>query len=112
MPEAHCRQRHPHRPDVLIPRREPLPAKRADAPRPVRHPVRPAGPTRRVLCRPHRFGGAPFWMPISSIGQRTDAGKGRCGYFFSVTVIAGDSCGLSVGFVNSPIGSAVDVDRT
>ena len=33
-------------------------------------------------------------------------------YFFSVTVIAGDSCGLSVCFVNSPIGSAVDVERT
>jgi len=33
-------------------------------------------------------------------------------YFFSVTVIAGDSCGLSVCFVNSPTGSAVDVDRT
>jgi hypothetical protein len=51
-------------------------------------------------------------MPILSIGQPTDAGKGRYGYFFSVTVIAGDSCGLSVCFVNSPIGSAVDVERT
>jgi hypothetical protein len=51
-------------------------------------------------------------MPISSIGQCTDAGNGRYGNFFSVTVTAGDSFGLSVCFVNSPIGSAVDVDRT
>ena len=35
-------------------------------------------------------------MPISSIGQRTDAGKWRYGYSFNVTVIAGDSCGLPV----------------
>jgi hypothetical protein len=27
-------------------------------------------------------------------------------YFFSVTVIAGDSCGLSVCFVNSPTGKS------
>jgi hypothetical protein len=46
-----------------------------------------------------------------SVNALTPA-MGGTGYFFSVTVIAGDSCGLSVCFVNPPIGSAVDVDRT
>jgi hypothetical protein len=54
-------------------------------------------------------------VPDADIQYRANAltpAMGGTGYFFSVTVIAGDSCGLSVCFVNSPIGSAVDVDRT
>ena len=53
---------------------------------------------------------------LTNLGKRARQAFGdrhrHVTYFFSVTVIAGNSCGLSVCFVNSPTGSCVELDRT